>query len=467
MLLRPRLFHCLALLLSSHALGEELPPSVESFADLATESTWQETWPDASSPASKVTAKVWNAAIQAALAKNGAVHLPKRDQPYYLDRPIILKSGQKFHADREAEIRLKPHTNTCMIRNENVVGFADRPVPEDTQPDTDIHVEGGIWTTLSEGVNRSNGNLIGRSAVKDPVPGTHGVILLQNVRQFSVRDIIVRRSIAFAVHLANVSNFMVEGVRLEQHGRDGVHVNGPASSGFIREVSGTSHDDTVSLCAWDWLNCAPSFGPIHHIIVEEIHGASVGQRSADSIRLLPGVKRFKDGSTLACPVHDIAITDTHDIREFKLYDQPNLELGRDKDSSVELGELRNIKLKRLNFSRPGVIQVAANVNWLHIDEVELTFSPAAAFKLVELGPMSGTYKPNKEDPATWVEIFSPDRDVTVRDFSLTDVRLQGKEVPDTEARSRFVQVADQKLNPDYPKTTPRGGTGKVRVEHGE
>lgn len=455
---------CLAVLLNSLAWCEEPLPSVESFASLAMEATWQETWPEAGSPARTVTAKIWNAAIQAALAKNGAVHLPRRDQPYYLNGPIILKSGQRLHADQESEIRLKPHTNTCMIRNENVVGFASQPVPEDSKPDRDIHVEGGIWTTLSEGVNRANGNLIGRSAIKNPVPGTHGVILLQNVRHCSVRNVTVRRSIAFAVHLSNVSDFTVEGVHLDRHGRDGVHVNGPASSGLIRKVSGVSHDDTVSICAWDWLNCAPSFGPIHHVIVEEISGAPAGKRSADAIRLLPGVKRFKDGSTLDCPVYDIAISGTHDIREFKLYDQPNLELGRDKDSSAGLGELRNIRLERLNFSRPGVIQVAANVTRLRIDEVNLAFAPAPAFKLVEIGPMSGTYKPNKDDPATWVELFSPDCDVTVRDFTLSNVRLQGQEMPDAEASARFVKVADQKRNLDYPKTTPRGGTGQARMQ---
>ena len=60
-----------------------------------------------------------------------------------------MKSGQKLTADAKAEIRLKPGTNTCMVRNENIVGFADKPVPEDTQPDTDITIEGGIWTTLA------------------------------------------------------------------------------------------------------------------------------------------------------------------------------------------------------------------------------------------------------------------------------------------------------------------------------
>ena len=99
-----------------------------------------------------VTAKIWNAAIQATLDKHGSVHLSNRGAPYYLDAPIILKSGQKLTADREAEIRLKPGSNTCMVRNEHIVGFADQPVPDDLPPDTDITIAGGIWTTLANDV---------------------------------------------------------------------------------------------------------------------------------------------------------------------------------------------------------------------------------------------------------------------------------------------------------------------------
>jgi hypothetical protein len=101
-----------------------------------------------------IEGETYNAAIQAVLDKNNAVHLPKRDQPYLLDGPIILKSGQKITADPDTVIQLKPGTNTCMVRNEHIIGFADKPVPADTKPDTDIHIEGGIWTTFGEGNTR-------------------------------------------------------------------------------------------------------------------------------------------------------------------------------------------------------------------------------------------------------------------------------------------------------------------------
>lgn len=39
-------------------------------------------------------------------------HFPKREQPCYLDGPIVLKSGQRLTADAGAEIRLNPGTNS-------------------------------------------------------------------------------------------------------------------------------------------------------------------------------------------------------------------------------------------------------------------------------------------------------------------------------------------------------------------
>lgn len=427
---------------------------------LAHASVWTEIWPDAAGKplTRKVQGNIWNAAIQTALDKDNAVHLPKRDQPYYLDEPIILKSGQKLTADPDAEIRLKPGTNTCMVRNEHMVGFADQPVPEDTKPDTGISIEGGIWTTLANGIKDGNGNQRGASSKKDPVPGTHGVILLHNVRHVTVRNITVRQSRAFAVHLANVTDFTVDGVTLDRHGRDGVHVNAPASQGLIRRVSGVSHDDTVALNAWEWKNYAPSFGAIHHIVIEEIHGSPDGVPSANSIRLLPGVKRFSDGTTLDCPIHDITVRNIVGIRDFKLYDQPNLEIGRDKDASAGIGTLRGIVFENLSFKRPGSIQVHANTDSLSVRGVKLNFPLAADFRLIELGPKSQTYKRKADDPATWTEIFSPDLSCTVRNLSVSGVRWQ-----ETKADlpiDEVVKVIELKPNPDYPKTTPQGGSGK-------
>jgi len=445
--------------------SDKLPiPAAKKLSDfqlLVRSETWTEKWPDASGkPETRnVTAEVWTQAMQATLDAQGALHIPARAQPYYLDGPLVLKSGQKLSADPTAEIRLKPGTNTCMVRNEHVVTLNTKPVPADLPPDTDITVEGGIWTTLAVSRAESNGNLRGQSAKENAAFGTHGVILFQNVRRVSVKNVTIRQSRPFGVHLANAHKFTVENITLEDHRRDGVHVNGPASDGLIRGVQGESHDDNVALNAWEWKNYAPSYGPIERILIQDVTGAPEGVSAVRSIRLLPGVKRFSDGSTLDCPISDVTLRRITDIREFKLYDQPNLELGRDNDFSAGIGSLKNIVFENLTFNRPGSIQIHANTDGLTVRDVKLLFSAPADYHLIELGPKSMTYKSGGPTaPEKWTEVFSPDLDCTVRSVSVAGVRTRDS---DTDLRiEKVVQVIEQKPNPDYPKTTPKGGTGK-------
>jgi hypothetical protein len=183
------------------------------------------------------------------------------------------------------------------------------------------------------------------------------------------------------------------------------------------------------------------------------------------LRLLPGVKRFAGGTRVECSIHDCVFRNLTDLRTVKLYDQPNLELGRDKDFSDTIGTVRNLYFSQLVYNRPGRLQIAANVEGLTIEDVQLAFQRPAEFRLVEIGPMSATYRRRPADPSTWTEIFSPDRDVTVRGFSLRGVEVldHGQMVPLADADRQLVRVADQRLNPDYPRTTPRGGTGRARL----
>ena len=445
--------------------ASEMPPiptakKLSDFQHLVRSETWSEKWPDASGKAEtrEVTAEVWTQAMQASLDAQGTLHIPAREKPYYLDGPLVLKSGQKLSADPTAELRLKPGSNTCMARNEHVLTLNTKPVPADQQLDTDITIEGGIWTTLATAV-ASNGNERGRSSKENPAFGAHGVILLQNVCRISVKNVTIRQSRPFGVHLANAHEFTVENITLEDHRRDGVHVNGPASNGLIRGVRGDPHDDNVALNAWEWKNYAPSYGPIERIVIEDVTGAPDGIHAANAIRLLSGVKRFDDGTTLDCPIRDITLRDITDIRDFKLYDQPNLEVGRDNDFSAGIGTLKKIVFENLTFNRPGSIQIHAHTDGLVVRGVKLLFTPPPNYRLLELGPKSATYKggPNT-DPSRWTEIFSPDLDCTVRHVRITGVRTRDSQTD--LPIEQVVKIIEQKLNPDYPKTTPKGGTGK-------
>ena len=260
-----------------------------------------------------------------------------------------------------------------MVRNEHLVASQEGPVPADAKPDTQIVVEGGIWTTLATSDTQSNGNVAAVPPEQGEVPSCHGVLLFNNLRGLLVRNITIRQSRAHGVQLSNCGDFLVDGVTFEDHRRDGVHVNGPASYGVIRNIRGVTGDDVVALNAWDWRNTAPSFGPIDHILVEGVHG-NPQRVSADEIRLLPGTKTFAGGK-LDCSVADCVLRDLHDIRTFKIYDQPNLELGRDNDFCDPIGTLQNVHIQKLVYDRPGPLQIAVNVDGLFLDDVQLNFDP--------------------------------------------------------------------------------------------
>ena len=66
------------------------------------------------------------------------------------------------------------------------------------------------------------------------------------------------------------------------------------------------------------------------------------------------------------------------------------------------------------------------------------------------------------DPAKWAEIFAPDRDCTVCHLTVGRVRVRAADGTETPWQNpdALVRLIEQTPNPDYPKTTPKGGTGK-------
>ncbi|MEN6492699.1 MAG: hypothetical protein ABFD16_00290 [Thermoguttaceae bacterium] len=436
--------------------------TVEPFAHLVRKASWTEEWPGPDGTVAKrsVTGKLWNDAIAAALRANNSVYLPRRETPYYLDGPIVLQSGQTLVADPQAEFRLKPGANTCMVRNAHLVSGGAGPVPADLKPDEQITVEGGIWTTLRTRTGAGsiyNGNHSGAIDARNSVPGTHGVLCFSNVRRLVVRKLTVRQGTPHAVQLSNASEFLVEEITLEDHGRDGIHMNGPIHDGLVRGIHGVTHDDFIALNAWDWKNTTVTFGPIERVLVERIDGED---RGAASIRLLPGTKRFADGTVLDCPVRDCVFRDIRGINDIKAYDQPNLELGRDKDFCDPIGTLGNIYFEKLVIRhprQPATIQIHANADGIHVADVVLAFPLKTDDKVLSIGPLSMTFTHGSADPARWVEVFSPDKDCTVRNLSLENVRTEAGATLAPESQIRVIQLH---VNPEYPRTKPRGGTGR-------
>ena len=438
------------------------------FRDQVRTGHWTETWPEAGAPVMReVSGEIWNPAIQCALDQAGGVFLPAQPNPYYLDGPILLKSGQFIIADPTAQIRLKPDVNTCMVRNEHVASFQNSQVPDNLEPDTGIYIEGGIWTTLATMETQRNGNIRGRADSLDSAPGAHGVFLLNNVQQFVVRNLTVRQSTPFAIHVSIAREFLIENIRLDEQRRDGVHLQGHTHLGVVRNVKGVTEDDFIALNAWEWANYAPCFGTISKVLVENIRPDGIGW---DTIRMLPGVKRFHDGSIADCTISDIVIRRINGIEWIFSVNQPNLELGREHDSSLTIGNLRNIHIDDMTITRKptgfasagsGPIRLHVDVDGFFLRNVKVMLPDADRDSLVEIGPLSLTIKLDPANPDRWVEVYSPDLDCTVSNLRLDQILIEKDGRWEMIANPySLVKTIHQRINGDFPNSIPRGGTGK-------
>jgi hypothetical protein len=359
-----------------------------------------------------------------------------------------------------------------MVRNRSVVGMDKKTLEIPKTPcDKDIYIEGGIWTALRYKRGLVNGNHTGRTSKTNSIYGAHGVFVFNHADGFRINSVTVKQSQMHALQLSDAHNFWIENISFVDHGRDGVHVHGESDWGVIRNISGVTHDDFIALNAWDWAHTSPAVGEIHHVLVEDCicdYAPNKKVSGTFEFRLLPGNRKRADGTVKSCKISNIVIRNIVNLRTIKMYDQPNLERGRDNDRSTPLGLFENVYIHDLHFDNVGFIEIDDFVNGLDIARLTYSFNPENIKKpIVKIGPKSGTYKMKRDDHSKWVEIFSPECDIAVKNFSLRDIKY----IADTGEKiqidpKKIFKCEDGKLNPDYPKTLPRGGTGKVRIFQG-
>ena len=132
--------------------------------------------------------------------------------------------------------------------------------------------------------------------------------------------------------------------------------------------------------------------------------------------------------------------------------------------------MKNIVFRRVHIaaragglaevSLDGVFEIGADCCNAAFEDVELDVTAAAlkdaGMALVSVGPKSSTWTRGYSDPAKWCELFEPDLICTAENLAFARVRMGGAPCADKDA---LVQARHLTVNPDYPRTTPRGGTG--------
>jgi hypothetical protein len=473
------------------ALENEDIPSVDRYADLVWEDEWQQAWdPDVRKmgESHKVRGEIWSDAIERCLAENGAVFIPKIDQPIYIDRPIVLHGRDRLVVHPETEVRLKVGAvGTCMVRNAQIISKQDGPVEMCVGANEGILIEGGIWNDqMNEGRGRG-----GRYDLADSITGSSGTILLHNVSRVVVRNMVFRDCSSFAVQIGNAANYVLENIIFDETA-DGIHVEGPSQRGIIRNLRGATGDDMVALNAWDWDNSSLTFGPISDMLIEDVEMQSGDIWS--EIRYLPGTKVFSSGETLDCDVSRIICRNIRGIHTFKLYDQPNLG-NPEGDYADPIGKMSDLffsnivvdgipKSEYYDKSSDGVFDICNHIDGISISNVRFNYLPCQsnmAPYLVSVGPKSLTWhrRPTNESgscwrPALegdvddeWVEVFNPKANPVVKGLCISDVYIPDPSKPGAYAHHEdppaLVNERHLTLNPDFPTTMPRGGTGSGKI----
>ena len=423
--------------------------------------------------------------IAVALATSFAVEIPKLPFPLLLDRPIILSSGQRLSIHPETVIHMMDGCGGIMVRNANPADGRFHPLPSE-RLDHDMLVEGGIWEFAESGVSSSDSNAViqafgtgGRRFIdcngnETNAAGSEGrggyllgVFFFCNARNFTIRNVTIRRCNFYGILIAGCDNFIIEDITFDHNKMDGVHINGPSSYGIVRRMKGKTGDDFVALNAWDWGLSAVTFGPIHHMFVQDI------DCTGDEIRLLPGRKVFAGGETLDCEIHDCHYQHIRNAYCFKLYQQPNCQNDltgwNDKSpipgiiqnvtfEDVELNALTDVGLGEVKVT--ALFEICADCDNLSFDGIHIALPlddfRSAGMRVVEVGPKSSTWKRGFTDPKMWAELFDPELICTAKNLSFKNITFAGEACSDEQA---IIGCHRLQPNPDYPHTTPKGGTG--------
>jgi polygalacturonase len=215
-------------------------------------------------------------AIQALLdTRAKTVYLPEPRVCYLISKALVIHSDQTLKLDPNTVISLADNAMDYLLIN------SDRE-----NGNRNICIIGGIWdgnnlhqTCPYHQGDRSEGGLKKYMG---------NVIFLMNVENLYLEGLTIKDPETFGVHLAKVRKFTVKDIvfdyNLELVNEDGIHIKGPSSEGFIRNIKGNTNDDMVALNADDQPMFEPSRGPITDICIDGLYA----ENGYTAVRLLSG-----------------------------------------------------------------------------------------------------------------------------------------------------------------------------------
>ena len=197
--------------------------------------------------------------LQKLLDKRGTVHIPSGN--YVISDTLIIYDNTHLILDYDAVIRLADGSDCVMLQNELCgVGVNRR-----------ITVEGGTW----DGNNRAQTK--GKPEGKPYFMGN--LMRFIGIEDLRVCNLCVKDPERYAMQIMNADRFTVENITFDynmlKNCMDGVHVQGTARNGYIRNIKGATNDDLVALNCDDYHDNGEertcSKGDIENITVDGVY----------------------------------------------------------------------------------------------------------------------------------------------------------------------------------------------------
>ncbi|MBQ7299148.1 MAG: hypothetical protein IJW77_04830 [Clostridia bacterium] len=195
-------------------------------------------------------------AIRERLKCGGHVILSKG--VYLISDTLYIPENTYFQLQMGAVVRLADGACCCMLKNE--VGYG-----------RNITIEGGIWD--------GNNSTQKRGKVYPDKPFFMGIVMrFEEVTDLCIKNLTVKDPESYAIQIRNVDRFTVENITFDfnmlRPNMDGVHIQGKARNGVVRNIKGATNDDMIAL------NCDDGYddgekgiiaqGDIENIIIDGI-----------------------------------------------------------------------------------------------------------------------------------------------------------------------------------------------------
>lgn len=183
------------------------------------------------------------------------------DGIYEISNTLIIHSNTRIRLSDNAVIRLADGAGCTMLKND---------MCEKDGYNYNITIEGGIWDG-----NNENQPKRGKRGDKTPYFIGH-IMIMDGVENLKIRDVTYKNPSCYAMQLINIDRFTVENITFDYNFRnvnmDGVHIQGPAKNGYIKNIKGATNDDLVALncndCYKTWEKEDVTSGDIENIVIE-------------------------------------------------------------------------------------------------------------------------------------------------------------------------------------------------------